>query len=68
MALIHQAGEMAVWSEEQWAAFEGAGPRRLWSARRRARLAQRRERVKALMIEALAWTLLVGSVLILFVR
>jgi hypothetical protein len=35
MPLIHLAGEMAVWSEENWAAFEGGLQRQLRAERRR---------------------------------
>ena len=50
MPPIHLAGEMAVWSEEKWAAFEGDLQRQLRGERRRLeRLAMRRQRVRSLM-------------------
>jgi len=56
MPPIHLAGEMAVWSEEKWAAFEGDLQRQLRGERRRlARLALRRQRVRSLMHETALW-------------
>ena len=56
MPPIYLAGEMAVWSEEKWAAFEGDLQRQLRSERRRlARLALRRQRVRSLMQQTAAW-------------
>ncbi|HTT11859.1 MAG TPA: hypothetical protein VMG60_13275 [Burkholderiaceae bacterium] len=68
MSLIHLAGEMAVWSEEQWAAYEGKAPRPLWMERQRERLARRREHARSLLVETFAWTLLVTSVVLLFLH
>ena len=68
MSPIHLAGEMAVWSEEQWAAFEGHGQRRPRAERRRARLALRRARARSLLIETAVWGCLATSVLLLLFR
>ena len=68
MTPIHLAGEMAVWSEEHWAAFEGHGKRRLQGKQQRERLALRRERVRSLLTEAAVWGLLATSVLLLLLR
>jgi len=63
MQPIHLAGEMAVWSEEKWSAFERALQRRLHDERRRrARLAIRSSRVQALLLEATAWGFFIAAI------
>jgi hypothetical protein len=65
MPPIHLAGEMAVWSEEKWAAFEGDLQRQVRAERRRlARSAARRRRARSMLTEAVAWSLFAGSVLL----
>lgn len=45
MSQIHTQGEMAVWSEDKWAAFEGELQSQLRAERRRLnRLAAKRQR------------------------
>jgi hypothetical protein len=66
MPPIYLAGEMAVWSEEKWAAFEGDLQRQLRGERRRlARLALRRQRVRSLMQQTAAWGVFGATVLLL---
>jgi hypothetical protein len=60
MSSIHLAGEMAVWSEESWAAFEGNLQRRL----RAERLAVRRRRVQALLMEAAIWGVFAAAIVL----
>ena len=65
MSPIHLAGEMAVWNEETWVAFEGDLQRRL----RAERLAVRRARMQALLMEASIWGAVAAAiVLALFYR
>jgi hypothetical protein len=51
MSPIHLAGEMAVWNEESWVAFEDDLQRQLHAER----LAVRRARMQALLLEAAIW-------------
>ena len=51
MSPIHLAGEMAVWNEETWVAFEGDLQRRL----RAERLAVRRARTQARLMQIAIW-------------
>jgi len=68
MPPIHLAGEMAVWSEEKWAAFEGDLQRRLRGERRRLeRLATRRQRVRSLMQGTAVWGAFGVALLLLLV-
>jgi hypothetical protein len=60
MSPIHLAGEMAVWSEESWAAFEGDLQRRL----RAERLAVRRQRVQALLMQMALWGVFVAAIVL----
>ncbi|HUL64494.1 MAG TPA: hypothetical protein VLW55_07740 [Burkholderiaceae bacterium] len=60
MSPIHLAGEMAVWSEESWAAFEGDLQRRL----RAERLAVRRQRVQALLMEVAIWGVFAAAIVL----
>jgi hypothetical protein len=65
MPPIHLAGEMAVWSEEKWAAFEGGLQRQLRAERRRLeRLALQRRRTHSFLREAAVWGLF-GAALLL---
>jgi hypothetical protein len=65
MSPIHLAGEMAVWSEEKWAAFEGDLQRQLRTERRRlGRLVLRRRYFKSWMTRAATWCLLAGTLLL----
>jgi hypothetical protein len=63
MPPIHLAGEMAVWSEEEWAAFEGTLQRQL--QRQLERVAVRRQRVRAWLQETAAWGLFAATLLLL---
>jgi hypothetical protein len=64
MQPIHLAGEMAVWSEEKWAAFEGNLQRQLRNERRRlSRLAVQRDRTTMLK-ESAAWSLVAVTLLL----
>lgn len=66
MPPIHLAGEMAVWSEEKWAAFEGTLQRQLRTERRRLeRLAVRRQRARAWLQETAAWGFFAAALLLL---
>ena len=65
MGPIHLAGEMAVWSEEQWAAFEGDLQRQLRAERRRiARIARRRERAQFIIKQTAVWSVLAVTLLL----
>jgi hypothetical protein len=61
MSPIHLAGEMAVWSEDSWAAFEGDLQRRL----RAERLALRRQRMQALLVEVAIWGGFTAAILLI---
>lgn len=66
MQPIHLAGEMAVWSEEKWAAFEGDLQRRLRSERRRLeRQAEGRQRGHFLLKETAAWSVFAVTLLVI---
>jgi hypothetical protein len=65
MTPIHLAGEMAVWSEDKWAAFEGELQSQLRAEwRRLERLQARRRRPQATWLRAAAWGLLSATVLL----
>jgi hypothetical protein len=67
MTPIHLAGEMAVWSEDKWAAFEGELQSQLRAERRRLeRLAAKRRsaRQQATVLHTVAWTLLSAAILV----
>ena len=66
MPPIHVAGEMAVWSEEKWAAFEGDLQRNLRTERRRlARLAMQGQRTRSIVREAASWALFAAALLLI---
>jgi hypothetical protein len=66
MPPIHLAGEMAVWSEEKWAAFEGDLQRQMRAERRRLqRLSDRRQRAKSWLAETAAWGFFAATILLL---
>ena len=56
MPPIHLAGEMAVWSEESWAAFEGGLQRQL--------RAERRLRAGSTSKETAAWGMFALAILL----
>jgi hypothetical protein len=65
MAPIHLAGEMAVWSEDKWADFEGELQRQLRAERRRLeQLAARRERPQSILLGSAAWALFTAAILL----
>jgi hypothetical protein len=66
MAPIHVAGEMAVWSEEKWADFEGDLQRQFRAERRRLdRLARaRRQAANRLLWQTASWGMFVAAVLL----
>lgn len=65
MTPIHLAGEMAVWSEDKWAAFEGELQSQLRAERRRLeQLAAKRRRPQATLMQSAAWALLTAAVLL----
>ena len=65
MGPIHLAGEMAVWSEEKWAAFEGDLQRQLRAERRRiARIARRRERAQFIIKQTAVWSVFAATLLL----
>jgi hypothetical protein len=65
MPPIHLAGEMAVWSEEKWAAFEGDLQRQMRAERRRLnRLAARRQRARSFLTETAAWSFFAAALLL----
>ena len=62
MAPIHVTGEMAVWSEDKWAAFEGDLQRQMRAERRRLqRLARGRDRSKAVAKQTFAWAMFAAT-------
>ncbi|HYS13294.1 MAG TPA: hypothetical protein VEN28_08285 [Burkholderiaceae bacterium] len=66
MPPIHVAGEMAVWSEEKWAAFEGDLQRKFSAERRRLqKVAARRQRARSLLSETAAWCLFAATLLLI---
>ena len=66
MPPIHLAGEMAVWSEEKWAAFEGDLQREMRAERRRLqRLSDRRQRAKSLLAETASWGFFAATIALL---
>lgn len=65
MPPIHLAGEMAVWSEDKWAAFEGELQSQLRAERRRLqRLQAQREPQRPAWIRATAWGLATAALLL----
>ena len=67
MPPIYLAGEMAVWSEEKWAAFECDLQRRLRVERRRMQQAmQRRQRTRSIIKGTAAWGFVAAAVLLAF--
>lgn len=67
MTPIHLAGEMAVWSEDKWAAFEGELQSQLRAERRRLdQMATQRERPRSKLVHAATWALLSATVLVVF--
>jgi len=66
MPPIHVAGEMAVWNEEKWAAFEGDLQRQFNAERRRLqKVAARRQRARSLLSETAAWGFFAATILLL---
>jgi hypothetical protein len=64
MTPIHVAGEMAVWSEDKWAAFEGELQSQLRAERRRLdRLAAKRQRPQSTLVQSASWALFTAAVL-----
>jgi hypothetical protein len=65
MTPIHVAGEMAVWSEDKWAAFESELQGQLRAERRRLeRLATRPNQRRGTMLHVMGWTLLSATLLL----
>ena len=67
MTPIHLAGEMAVWSEEKWAAFESELQSQLRAERRRLErvAAKRRNRgPRSTLLQTVAWTLLSAAIFV----
>ncbi len=64
MSQIHTQGEMAVWSEDKWAAFEGELQSELRAERRRLRrLAAKRQRRPG-PVKLASWMLLSAALVI----
>lgn len=64
MSQIHTQGEMAVWSEDKWAAFEGELQSELRAERRRLkRLAAKRQRRPG-PVKLAGWMLLSAALVI----
>jgi len=62
MTPIHVTGEMAVWNEDKWAAFEGDLQRQVRAERRRLDgLSRGRQRTTAVLKQAAAWTLFAAT-------
>lgn len=65
MTPIHLAGEMAVWSEDKWAAFEGELQSQLRAERRRLeQLASERRRPRSTLLQSATWALFSAAVLV----
>ncbi len=65
MTPIHLAGEMAVWSEDKWAAFEGELQSQLRAERRRLdRLRAKRQRPQSAWLRATAWGFFSAAILL----
>ena len=68
MPPIHVAGEMAVWNEEKWAAFETELQRQMQAERRRLYGAHTARRGKRdWLMETAAWGFFAASVVLLLV-
>lgn len=65
MTPIHLAGEMAVWSEDKWAAFEGELQSQLRAERRRLdRLRAKRQSPQSAWLRATVWGFFSAAILL----